>query len=578
MSQQKRRYFMEDIYRIFVIYALIPITVIALITYGVIFTIWNHTIISQTEEKNIWIQKRLERVVSDFINKVGELAEDKTFYHQLNDYKHKNSAYQELYHFTNSIEEQVDFYVLDENLQMLAGSTREVPAFIPRDSQISWGITKRMKAYPKETILECNKTYKDNLNRTKLLIGRAIKENERIKGYLIFVLYGDEFVKTSGTSITQIMVTDAYDNLFLATSLGFTNSLDKIRAEFKVASKYITINGDKYYKQSSSIIQGKLRIYTFTPVGRLYSIFAYAGIFIGVIIVILSVAMLIVLKKITKEKTKIIDKVVDAFKEVQAGNLDVTLDIKSYEEFEIIGKSYNLMLASIKELIAINEEKIRQTSIAEIKQLESQFNPHFLFNTLEHIRYTAKLDPDVASKMIVSLSSLLRYSINNSISDVTILEDLEYTKNYLSIQKYRFHERFHYTVYMERGTEDCIVPKLILQPIIENAIKYGFGDKDELTVRIKISLLADDLVIVIYDDGVGMKPEMLEEVQDLLKRKGEFSNHIGIYNVHRRIQLMYGKVYGIDLKSEVGEGTVVKITLPIHKREVCNAEGLNCRG
>lgn len=178
---------------------------------------------------------------------------------------------------------------------------------------------------------------------------------------------------------------------------------------------------------------------------------------------------------------------VEAFQEVQAGNLDVTLHIKSYEEFEIIGESYNLMLSSIKDLIASNEEKIRQTSIAEIKQLESQFNPHFLFNTLEHIRYMTKLEPEAVNKMIVSLSSILRYSINNTILDVTIAEDLEYTKSYLLIQKYRFHERFNYTVYMERGTEDCIIPKLIFQPIIENAIKYGFGDKEKLMVRMKIS-------------------------------------------------------------------------------------------
>lgn len=566
MRQQKSRYFKEAIYRIFIVYALIPITVIALITYGVVFAIWHHTIVSQTENKNILMEEKLERLVNDFMNKAIELAEDPTFYQKLKEPKYRNNAYQELYYFSNSIEEEVDFYVLDKEFQMLAGSTREIPEFIPKDNQISWGITKRMNTHSKKVILECNKTYKGNLTRTKLLIGKAIEEDNVVQGYLLFILYGDEFVKTSGTSMTHIIVTDEYGNVFLSSSSGFTNSLDKIKDEFKIDENYITIEEERYYKQISSIIQGELNIYTFTAIGELYNIFIWAGSFFAIILVFLSIGMLMVAKKITREKTKIIDKVVEAFQEVQKGNLDETLDIKSYDEFEIIGESYNLMLASIKELIAINEEKIRQTSIAEIKQLESQFNPHFIFNTLEHIRCMTKLDPEAVNKMIVSLSSILRYSINNTILDVTVAEDLEYTKSYLRIQKYRFHERFHYKVYMERGTENCIIPKLILQPIIENAIKYGFGDNEKLTVRMRISFLADDLVIVIYDDGVGMQSEVLQELQELLKRESNPSSHIGIYNVHRRIQLMYGKAYGIDIKSEMGQGTVVKIMLPINIR------------
>ncbi|PHV69968.1 histidine kinase [Sporanaerobium hydrogeniformans] len=566
MKEQGRKYFKEDIRRTFLIYALIPISMITLITYCSAFFIWNRMIISQTRDKNRRMQQKLEQVVTSFMKKTVEFAEDADFYEKLQQPRQKSAIYQKLYTFSNSIEEQVDFYIFDEKLEMLAGSTKEIPNFIPKDSHISWGITKRMKDNPTDIILECNKTYKDNLQRTKLLIGHTILQDNQIKGYILFILYGDEFIKTSGSPTTQILVTDQYDNLFLATTPGFSNTLDKIKGEFKEEDNYVTIDGDKYYKEKSSIVEGKLRIYTFTSVGRLMKVFIWAGLFFILVILTLSIAMLVIAEKIAKEKTHIIDRMVDAFKEVQEGNLDVTLDIKSYDEFEIIGESYNLMLASIKNLLLINEERVRQTILSEIKQLESQFNPHFLFNTLEHIRYMAKLDPHAASKMIVSLSTLLRYSINNNLSDVTIAEDLEYTKSYLHIQQYRFSERFHYTTYMERGTEECIVPKLILQPIIENAIKYGFGDKEDLTVRIKVSFLADDLVIVIYDDGVGMQQEILEELQHLLKQGNNTSNHIGLYNVHRRIQLMYGEAYGVELKSEIGEGTVVKIILPINKR------------
>lgn len=564
--QSKKKRFKEDIYRIFVVYALIPISLVTVIIFGVVYLIWNRTIITCVEEKNLEIQKRLETTVSSFVQKSYELASDEIFYELLMDERLKHIAYEELYHIANSIPEAVDFYILDKEYECLAGSTTQVPTFIPQGKEVSWGITKRMHDHSDEVILECNKTYKDNLNRSKLLIGKAIVGKEGINGYLLFVLYGDEFIRTFNNVDLQMIVTDQFDNIFLETTQQFNNSQDKLRNEFKEESNNITIDGNKYYKESSSIVSNKLRVYTFKEVGNLYKVFIWASFFFVLFMGGLIIAMLIVAKEITKEKTKIIDKVVEAFEKVQKGNLEEELCIKSYDEFEVIGKSYNLMLTSIKKLIDINEEKIKQASLAEIKQLESQFNPHFLFNTLEHIRYMAKLDSDAASKMIVSLSTLLRYSINNGILDVTMKEDIEYTKCYLLIQQYRFGERFHYHIYIERDVENCIVPKLILQPIIENAIKYGFGDKDELTVKIKASFLADDLVIVIYDDGIGMQENILNELKDMLKKEVNPSNHIGLYNVHKRIQLMYGKAYGIDIKSEVNEGTVVKIILPINKR------------
>lgn len=562
----KNKRFKEDIYRIFVVYALIPISLVTVIIFGVVYLIWNRTIITCVEEKNLEIQKRLEKVISDFVQKSDELAGDEIFYELLMDERLKHVAYEELYHIANSIPEAVDFYILDKEYEWLAGSTNQVPTFIPQGKEVSWGITKRMHDHSDEVILECNKTYKDNLNRSKLLIGKAIVGKEGINGYLLFVLYGDEFTKTFNDVDVQMIVTDQYDNIFLETTQRFNNSQDKLRNEFKEESNNLTIDGNKYYKENSSILSNKLFVYTFKEVGNLYKVFIWAGSFFVLFMAGLIIVMLIVAKEITREKTKIIDKVVEAFEKVQKGNLEEELYIKSYDEFEVIGKSYNLMLTSIKKLIDINEEKIKQASLAEIKQLESQFNPHFLFNTLEHIRYMSKLDPDAASKMIVSLSTLLRYSINNGILDVTMKEDIEYTKCYLLIQQYRFSERFHYHIYIERDVENCIVPKLILQPIIENAIKYGFGDKDELTVKVKASFLADDLVVVIYDDGIGMEESKLNELQDMLKKETNPSNHIGLYNVHKRIQLMYGKAYGIDIKSEANEGTVVKIILPINKR------------
>ncbi len=573
MNSQSHNAFRDDIRKTFVVYALIPIVIITLVSYLAVFFIWNSAIIYQTKQSINHTADKLEHTISLVIDKTTEIAVNNSFYKKLNNTKQKTNVYQELYSFTNKMEEKIDFYIFDENLDLLVGSRQNTPSFITTDNDISWGIIKRMKQNTYDVIFECNKVYKDNIKVTELVIGRAITEQNGIKGYIIFRLYGEEFIKSIGSSATQIIVTDRYDNVFLATTAVYSNFQDKFKPEFKNINGYKKIDRNKYYILKKSIVENKLDVYIITPLGNLLSVFTWIGIFIILVFGILILAIFRTAKKIAFDKTRIIDKIVGAFEQVQEGNLEVKLDINTYDEFEIIGKSYNIMLASIKNLIATNEERVRQTVLSEIKQLESQFNPHFLFNTLEHIKYMAKMDPEAANKMIVNLSILLRYSINNNIRDVTIKEDLEYTKSYLQIQKYRFSDRFTYTIYVEEGTENCIVPKLIIQPIIENAIKYGFESRECLEVRIKVCFVEGRLIVVIFDDGIGMEEELLSHIKYILNGPINKSSHIGLYNVDRRIKLMYGEEYGVDIRSEKFEGTVVRIILPINERGENHVEG-----
>lgn len=200
--------------------------------------------------------------------------------------------------------------------------------------------------------------------------------------------------------------------------------------------------------------------------------------------------------------------------------------------------------------------------LAEVKQLESQFNPHFLYNTLETIRCMVKLSPHEVDKIIVNLSALLRYSIDNTTKTVPLGEDIQHTKNYLEILKYRFNQKFDYEIYIEEDALDSIVPKLLIQPLIENAIKHGFEGRDHLTVRIKARFFGEQLVIVIYDDGVGMGEDKVNRIKAMLKDDANETVNIGLYNVSRRIQLMYGKEYGLDIMSEKCAGTTIRISIP----------------
>jgi len=259
---------------------------------------------------------------------------------------------------------------------------------------------------------------------------------------------------------------------------------------------------------------------------------------------------------VAKKSTRDIYRIAEAFEQVKKGNLDRYLDIDSSVEFKDIGEAYNLMLDGLKKNIKENKELTKHAAFAQVKQLEAQFNPHFLFNTLDNIRFMNKIDSETSDKMIVALSTLLRYSISDAEEEIQVEEDMRYTE--------RFNRRFTYDIDVEEKVMKCLIPKLMIQSIIENAVKYGYEEIDTLHVSIKGFEKDGNLIFLCQDNGAGIKEDMLKKIRENLQMPVNKTNHHGIYNIHRRIQLMHHGEYGVALESKLGEGTVVTLTLPFH--------------
>lgn len=192
-----------------------------------------------------------------------------------------------------------------------------------------------------------------------------------------------------------------------------------------------------------------------------------------------------------------------------------------------------------------------------------QFNPHFMYNTLENIKFMIKLDPSAAQQTIVYLSEVLRYSIDNSVSQVCLEDDVKYIENYLFILKARFSKQFSFNIDISDSAKRALVPKLLIQPMIENSVKYGFDMQGALDIHITAQTLHTRIIITVTDNGSGMDAKELSAVQKMLRAKFNSTNHIGLYNVHRRIHLLYGSRYGVDIQSKKGYGTTVRIVLPL---------------
>jgi two-component system sensor histidine kinase YesM len=223
------------------------------------------------------------------------------------------------------------------------------------------------------------------------------------------------------------------------------------------------------------------------------------------------------------------------------------------------------MIGEIEALIErlIKEERLKRE--VELEALHAQINPHFLYNTLNTIRWMAKIQgAESVSNAIVALVKLLRISINIGSDFIPLSEELEYIKNYIVIQKLRFNEDFTVSIECGEPELELHIPKLILQPIIENAILYGVEFSSPLTIKIVVSSNLDskDLLIEVIDNGPGIEKEIVEHIfKD--ENDSQKLSKAGLNNVNQRIKLFCGDRYGLSVKTEIENGTIVSVLLPV---------------
>lgn len=228
------------------------------------------------------------------------------------------------------------------------------------------------------------------------------------------------------------------------------------------------------------------------------------------------------------------------------------------------------------------EERTRKNSAeffdkeAELTALQSQINPHFLYNTLESVRGQALIDGNMEiAKMMEALSAFFRYSISRKGSLVTLRDELNNIENYMMIQRYRFNNRFSMEIFIDEedeGAYEFRIPKLIIQPVVENAIFHGLEEMLEGgKVTIEIIVTEKNLIITVSDNGKGMDGRTLAELNERIHYglvasakdgKSQTNTGIGLPNIHKRIQLLFGEEYGLSVYSTLNQGTDVEITVP----------------
>lgn len=215
--------------------------------------------------------------------------------------------------------------------------------------------------------------------------------------------------------------------------------------------------------------------------------------------------------------------------------------------------------------VQLSEKKFKMQTM-ELLALQSQINPHFLYNTLETINWkiislTGK--PNEVNRMVENLSDILKYSLSKPDEMITVEEEVTYVKSYIDIQKVRYKDKFHVVWEVSGEAEYCLIPKMLLQPLIENSIYHGIKEKSGKSgIKIKIHQSGTTLKIAVIDNGLGIEAEKLGKIREKLQLGDEITGHIGLINTHKRLKLVFGEQYGLKIKSRQGTGTVVMIEIP----------------
>lgn len=263
-----------------------------------------------------------------------------------------------------------------------------------------------------------------------------------------------------------------------------------------------------------------------------------------------------------------IKKLHDVTTTITKNDLQTLVTNDNVDEIAELGMSFNIMIGKIKELLDSKIKEQEDLKKAELRALQAQINPHFLYNTLDTIIWMAESkNTDQVVTMVSALSDFFRISLSKGMDWITVGEEVERVRNYLTIQKMRYHDILDFRIQVDENVTENTILKLLLQPLVENALYHGIKNKRQKGM---INLRArrkgeSEVIFEVEDNGIGFKPEKLIKLRAELQEDSDdikLESGFGLGNVNKRIRLYYGKQYGLSVQSEYGVGTCITLVIP----------------
>ena len=405
--------------------------------------------------------------------------------------------------------------------------------------------------------------YFDTNRYSDYLFVKPVYKNGVLIGYISLYVLGTDWNFYLSDKNYDGVIVDQRLNVIYRSKAGFANQSGKFTPQKGIVCTY---NNERYWVKNENLPEYGVTIYSMVYYPKNNTMVIGIGVIVIIGLLWYNLAKWMSHSMAQYNATQV-SRLVREIRMIQNGEYSHRIHMNTRDEFDEVGHRINRMLDSVRELNSRNTELIVLNSALEKGQLEAQMNPHFLYNTLEIIRNLVVIDADKAEELIEKLVHILRYSVSNDSSSVHLREDMEYINDYLYIQRMRFGRRFSCNISFDKECDECMIPKLLLQPIIENSIKYGFKAQTDIIVDIHGEVTDGLLTLRVSDNGPGMPENKAKELSGSLNQIAHKEKSLGLHNIARRLYLSYGTRSGIEIRNHEGSGFEVILVIEQKKND-----------
>lgn len=558
-----RKSFKRELFLCFLVVALVPLVITGCFLVSVLKARLSKDYEEKTQAQLVSVEARMTGTFDAMEKVAEEILADPVIVDGITqtDSWLKNKAYKRLYEKTQDLREIAWFHVYDaQGICSLSTSPQGVAGELPA----YWGLLKVARTHSQDMILR-RASWEQGADAPCLQGARAIlDENEECVGFVVVDMTETHFETIlSGAYDEQngIAVLDSFWEDVYSTKAAKEASLAQTLRTRWMAGEDLrqTTDGITFYiapitRTGLYIILGREPVFTqdvTNMTAGVIMIMAVCSLFLCVLAAgVMSDYLTTPVKKLAK-----------AMARVEEGDLDVQIKSGRKDELGQLSASFDGMTRQIKENLELQVKQQKELNDSNIAMMQAQLNPHFLYNTLDTIKWVAKAHhvPELAT-LASGLARILRTSISEA-PFISLSEEVSLVCAYMDIQKIRFDGNFSYDVELPLELEECRVPKMIIQPIVENAILHGLKEREDGHIFLNIYEEEAVLYVDVYDDGCGMDEEILSLLRE--RNREKLKGHIGFYNVDTIIRLHYGMQYGLYAENQPGGGTKVRITLPV---------------
>lgn len=545
----------------------------------VTFNIYNGLVYSQAAQVLNLSTTSIEKKIREIETLTYNIATDSNIQENANMMMHASSDYNRSEHLSKLLEQLVTYSFQDNNIQSVSfvdtqnrQYNRGASPFGIDEKVKNLVIEKAVAAEGKSVIL------KPPDDENCIMIARIIRKIHALSlEYMgtVIIRYdiGDianEYLSSSKDNEPILAIISEEGLIFSSKELS-DNEIDMMTFKSDSGYEIKKINGEKLFLAHNVSDYTGWTYVSIIPYDKIFKSLIFMRTIVLLVYFLIFLLTIIAGRKLAWNLTRPLEILTQEIKQIESGNFKIPdnafTEPERHDEIGQLHRDFEIMIRKIDALIEENYIKQIVLKDAQLRALQAQINPHFLYNTLETINWMAKVNhQEDISRMVEALGTLLRGAISKE-SVIRLEEEIRLLESYIVIQKFRYDKKLDFQLYVPDTLKDLKIPKLTLQPIVENSINYGLEKMlGTCCIRVSFVQMPDFLDITIEDNGPGIDPETVKKMNEGQIKPNGFG--IGLKNIDDRIKLLFGNRYGVHISSEVGRGTKVRVTIPYTRGDV----------